>query len=179
MRASVNLFTAVGQRDDCTSGFMSLERIRAVQEHRDLINLGDSNIYAIIPGINFTCSGNIHSWTFGAEWYGSNQSYTELQIWRSSGDGLDYTEVGRTTIVTEENTTQLYKYPLSSPLSFQEGDILGYYQPPKSRSQLGLKLQLGSGHELYSRVHEADKFKKDSGRRLFHVLVAVETGEPQ
>ena len=30
--------------------------------------------------------------------------------------------------MTEENTTQLYEYPLSSPLPFQEGDILGFSQ---------------------------------------------------
>ena len=56
-----------------------------------------------------------------AEWTGSD-SFTELQIWRSSGDG-SYTKVGSTTIMTEENTTQLYEYPLSSPLPFLEGDI--------------------------------------------------------
>ena len=50
---SVNLFTAVGQRDDYSSGFMSLERIRAVQRRgiREVLN---NNIYAIIPGINFS-----------------------------------------------------------------------------------------------------------------------------
>ena len=106
----MNLFTAVGgdgQRDDCTSGFMSLERIRALQGRGDLTSLEDANFHIIVPGMKFTCSGNISSWIFGAEWYGNNESYTELQIWRSSGDG-SYTKVGSTTIMTEENTTQLY-----------------------------------------------------------------------
>ena len=40
--------------------------------------------------------------------------------------------------MTEENTRGLYQYPLSSPLPFQAGDILGYYQPATSTSQLGL-----------------------------------------
>ena len=175
----MNLFTAVGgdgQRDDCTSGFMSLERIRALQRRGDLTDFETLNLHAIIPGINFTCSGNIHSWIFGAEWYGNTESYTELQIWRSSGDG-SYTKVGSTTIMTEESTTQLYEYPLSSPLPFQEGDILGYYQPSGSRSQLGLKLQSHSGHKLYYREHEVDDFIETSVPH--HILVAVETGEPQ
>ena len=182
-QASVNLFTAVGgdgQRDDCTRGFMSLERIRAVLRPRVLTDYEDINLHAIFPGINFTCDGNIHSWTFGAEWYGNTGSYTELQIWRSSGNGLNYTKVGRTTIKTErntKNTTQLYEYPLSSPLSFQEGDILGYYQPPRSRSQLGLQLELGYGHKLYYKEHEDDSFIEITVP--LHVLVAVETGEPQ
>ena len=175
----MNLFTAVGgdsQRDDCTSGFMSLERIRALQGRGDLTDFETINLHAIIPGINFTCNGNIHSWIFGAEWYKSTESYTELQIWRSSGDG-SYTKVGSTTIMTEENTTQLYEYPLSSPLPFQEGDILGYYQPSGSLRQLGLKLQSHSGHKLYYREHEVDNFTENSVPH--HVLVAVETGEPQ
>ena len=78
--------------------------------------------------------------------------------------------------MTEENTTKLYKYPLSSPLPFQEGDILGYYQPSRSRSQLGLKLQLHSGHKLYYKEYEDDSFIEISVP--LHVLVAAETGEP-
>ena len=95
---------------------------------------------AIFPGVNFACSGSIHSWIFGARWIGSTASFTGLQIWRSSGDG-SYTKVGNTTvIVTERNATGLYYYPLSSPLPFQAGDILGYYQlnPMDLKSQLAL-----------------------------------------
>ena len=40
--------------------------------------------------------------------------------------------------MTEESATGLYQYPLSSPLPFQAGDILGYFQPATSTSQLGL-----------------------------------------
>ena len=174
----MNLFTAVGgdgQSDDCTSGFMSLERIRAVQRRRDLTDYEHISLHAIIPGISFACSGDISSWTFGAEWYGNTESYTELQIWRSSGNG-SYTKVDSTTIMTEQNTIKLYKYPLSSPLPFQEGDVLGYYQPSRSRGQLGLKLQLHSGHKVYSKENEDESFEINAIR--FHVLVAVETGEP-
>ena len=67
------------------------------------------NSQAIIPEINFTCAGSILSWTFGASWEGKTPELTELQIWRSSGDG-SYDKVGSTTIITEENTTGLYQY---------------------------------------------------------------------
>ena len=86
---------------------------------------------------NFTCNGSILSWTFGASWEGNTLALTELQIWRSSGDG-SYTKVGNTTIMTEESVTGFYQYPLSSPLPFQAGDILGFFQPATSTSQLGL-----------------------------------------
>ena len=38
------------------------------------------------------------------------------------GAPVEMAKVGSTAITTEENTTQLYEYPLSSPLPFQEGD---------------------------------------------------------
>ena len=108
----------------------------------DLVTYQDS-YQAIIPGINFTCSGTILSWTFAAEWWENATALTELQIWRSSGDGF-YTKVGSTTIMTEESTTGLYQYPLSSPLSFEAGDILGYFM-----SQLRLQFEdVGSGITL-------------------------------
>ena len=69
-------------------------------------------------------------------WIGNSESL-QLQIWRPV-NGIDeaYTLVESTTIITEENTTKLYHYPLSSPLSFQEGDILGIFQPYGLHSQL-------------------------------------------
>ena len=97
----------------------------------------DFSVQAIVPDTTFTCNGSILSWTFGARWEGNSETFTELQIWRSSGDG-SYTKVGSTTIMTEASATGLYQYPLSSPLPFQAGDILGYFQPATSTSQLGL-----------------------------------------
>ena len=177
-----------GQADDCTSGFMSLERIHAVIEdlssHNNLVtDYNDLNTQAIIPGTSFTCSGNIVSWIFGTVWVGNTASFTELQIWRSSGDG-SYTKVGSTTIdVTEESATRLYKYPLNSPLPFQAGDILGYYQPRRSRSQLRLMLEyVGSNdHPLYYQYEDSAAIEFTvAGSRMdggYHVLIAVETGK--
>ena len=167
-----------GQADDCTSGFMSLDRMNAVLGYYDPLATGsETSLQAIIPGINFTCAGSILSWTLAAEWWGAAPELTELQIWRSSGDG-SYTKVGNTTIMTEESTTGLYQYPLSSPLPFQAGDILGYF-----RSQLRLQFEnVGSGHPLYYREQDsaASQFTVSDSTLLFdryHVLISVETGE--
>ena len=134
------------------------------------------SVQGIIPGINFTCSGTILSWTFAAEWRENAPALTELQIWRSSGDG-SYTKVGSTTIITEESTTGLYQYPLSSPLSFQAGDILGYFM-----SQLTLQFEdVGSGHLIY--YHNQDSASSHITVSDFsliydnHVLISIETGE--
>ena len=49
-----------------------------------------------------------------------------------------YVKVGSTTIITEQNQSQLYRYSLSSPLAFQPGDVLGFHQPDERLAQLGL-----------------------------------------
>ena len=162
---------------------MSVDRIDAVLgNYGDVVaSLEDRSEQGVFPEINFTCAGSIQSWTFGASWEGNTPALTELQIWRSSGDG-SYTKVGSTTIVTEENTTGLYQYPLSSPLPFQVGDILGYYKPATSRSQLGLVYEeVGSGQPAYY-VTDLDNapslftVTESTEDDRFHVLVGVETG---
>ena len=187
-----NIFTATGgdgerSGDGCTSGFMSVDRIRAV------LNRGSSHLepfylnrQAIIPGINFTCDGNIRSWIFGARWQGGSAqdaaSYTELQIWRSSGNG-SYTKVGSTTIMIEQNRTEFYRYRLSSPLPFREGDILGYYQPSDSRRQFGLLFESEHGHrEYYTRQdsgasHLTMSDLQTSSTPNRNLLISVETGK--
>ena len=140
------LFTHAGQAEDyCTSGFISLDRIHAVLGNyngTDVMEFG-SSAQAIIPGINFTCSGSVKSWTFGTQWK-QDTDFIELQIWRPDSEDGSYTKVGSTTInVEEKGQTELYQYPLSSPLHFQAGDILGYY------CTQNMSLKFGSGHPLY------------------------------
>ena len=182
-KAGISVMTGGnGRSDDCAGGFMSLDRIHAVLNRGELRDFND-NFQALVPGMNFTCSGNIRSWMFGAGWMDNvgERLFTELQIWRSNGDG-SYTKVGSTTIMTEENTTQLYEYPLSSPLPFQEGDILGYYQPHGSRSQLRLQFEVGYGHRVYYTRDESSSASHLSMDHLrstlyqYHALISVETG---
>ena len=175
--------------DDCASGFMSMDRMEAaLQGGTESENhvLGDVvvldpivNRQAILPYMNFTCDGSILSWTFGAQWEGNSPKYTELQIWRSSGDG-SYTKVGSTTIMLEEeSSTRLYQYTLTSPLPFQVGDILGFFQG----SQLGLLLEdVGSDHSLHYNIQDSPSshFVITSNTRMFdryHLLISVETSE--
>ena len=103
---------------------------------RDTTDRG--NIQGIFPEVDFTCNGSLQGWVLGARWEG-HEEYIELQIWRPSGDGV-YTKVGYTTIIVN-GPAKLYEYPLSTPLAFQAGDVLGYYQPEGSRSQLRLQFE--------------------------------------
>ena len=88
--------------------------------------------------------------------------------------------------MTEENTTELYKYPLPSPLPFEEGDILGFYQPAQWKSQLGLQFEFGYDRRVHY-IQDKDSPASDlnisdlqtSPNKLFHLLISVETGKSQ
>ena len=176
----INRMRAGQAADDCTSGFISLDRMHAVLGNYyggDVVDF-DGAEQAIIPGINFTCFGNIESWTFGARWE-QETDFIELQIWRPDSENGSYTKVGNTTInVVEEGQTDLYQYPLSSPLHFQAGDILGYYRQMRQKFE-----NVGSGHPLYS-THlnsSASQFSVDDPQTnyidQYHVLISVTTGK--
>ena len=170
--------------DNCTSGFISLDRMHTVLGNYgdDVVNMSSrGSVQAIIPGINFTCSGSIESWTFGASWE-EDTHFIELQIWRPDSEDGSYTKVGSTTInVEEKGQTDLYQYPLSSPLHFQAGDTLGYY----CTQHMSLKFEkVGSGHPLYytNRDNAASHFSVHDFETTYvdwyHVLIGVTTGKP-
>ena len=134
--------------------------------------------------MNFTCSGSILSWVFGAQWLGNTGSFTELQIWRPGSEDGSYTKVGSTTIIVERNTTRLYEYRLSSPLAFTAGDVLGYYQPATVSSQLRLLVEgegRGVEHQLiyYYTTDTPDHELNISGPgdNRYTVFIDVVTGE--
>ena len=102
---------------ECTDGFPTLFHIDYVEDMTTLETRDRRQV--LIPDINFTCDGAITKWIFGAEWKGNTDTYTELQIWRST-DNV-YTKVGATTIMVDgENTSKVYEYPLDFPLEFRE-----------------------------------------------------------
>jgi ephrin-B len=172
-------------KDYCTSGFISLDRMHAVLGNyngKDVEEFGGS-AQAIIPGINFTCSGSIESWTFGARWE-QDTDFIELQIWRPGSEDGSYTKVGSTTInVEEEGQTDLYQYPLSSPLHFQAGDILGYYQPARTNSRWLLRFEReGRGRQLrYYDIRTSAARQLNAtgpGDNRFQLFVNVVTDSP-
>ena len=121
----------------------------------------------------------------GAEW-GRDSADAELtlQIWRPvSGVIGSYTIVGSTRIEAEEESTGIYHYPLSSPLPFQAGDVLGYHQPSESNSQLILLFEEDGvrGHQLAyyysSSTPDSDITISGSGNSDFQVFVNVVTGK--
>ena len=159
----------------CTSGFMSvdrMERVLGLYGPQDVVqSFNATSIQAVFPGMNFTCSGSIQSWIFGAEWFRNSPAYTELQIWRKSRED-SYIKVGSTEIRIElEESTRYYEYTLSSPLSYQTGDVVGYFQASSSTSQWGLLYEnVESGHLLYYSVRSIPA-------NTFNILTSVPRGD--
>ena len=59
---------------------------------------------------------------------GGSLPSSEIQIWRRSGVD-NYNKVASTQLTAQSSTSDhVYEYVPSSPLGFQEGDILGVYQ---------------------------------------------------
>lgn len=126
---------------ECTSGFPSVFRMEEIKGQTELVTHDSRQV--LIPAMNFNCTGRLTKWIFPAEWEGNSPAFTELQIWRKNTQGRrTYTRVGATTLrVGEESSNQLYEYPVDPPLAFEEGDILGYFQPDKDISQLDIYLE--------------------------------------
>ena len=101
----------------------------------------------VVPGLNFNCSGTVTSLMVGADIRaigGNRVEYPEIQIWRGAQRfliGFVYERQSRTNIaLTEGNSSPngVLQYNLTTPISFQSGDILGVYQPPENDSVVRL-----------------------------------------
>ena len=122
-----------------TSGFPTLFHIEVLEDQTDL-HVHDSR-QVLIPSMSFNCSGSVTKWTIPAVWEGETEAFPEMQIWRRTVENL-YLKVGATTIqVARESASKLYEIAVDPPLDFQEGDILGYFQPYVEVTQLNIYLE--------------------------------------
>ena len=72
----------------------------------------------------------------------------ELQIWQNTG-GTSYTKAGFSLLPFSTLVSNVAEYNLSTPLEFQEGDILGVYQPRRQDSALVVYFQQRDGPANY------------------------------
>ena len=166
----------MGQADDCTSGFISLDRMNKVLDNY-IVN-APNNQQAIIPEINFTCNGTIRTWIIGGQWRNNGENNIELQIWRSSGS-VSYNRV-QSTVVNVATSNATWVYHLPSNLSFQAGDILGFYLPSDSRFRLRLAVRMDPLQTVYLRngnLPTEFATTASNSSRMQNVLVSVETGK--
>ena len=132
------LHGSIGQ-PQCTNGFLSQDRVRSINSGRRVLD-GMLKVrrrqQRIIPMINFTCNGSINKWIVAAKWDNRNDRtfFPRLQVWRRTPGTNMYTLVGSTpTMGATENTSMIYEFVPSSRLQFQQGDILGVFNPDKPR----------------------------------------------
>ena len=93
----------------------------------------------LFPDITFTCNGSITKWIVGGTTK-SAQKQAELQIWRNTG-GTSYSKINSSPLSHSTLIGNVAEYSLSTPLEFQEGDILGLHQPNTQNSELVVYFQ--------------------------------------
>ena len=97
------------------------------------------NSFILLPGDSFSCSGTMTGLLFvGAVRTGGPRTlYPKIQIYRNTG-GNTYTMQGSSQDITlnpgDFSPDGVLQYNLTTPISFQSGDVLGVYQPAKGDS---------------------------------------------
>ncbi len=116
---------------------------------------------------------------------GNNPNLPEVQVWRetSSGSGL-YTKIhGMRLPVSSNVPSEIYEFTATSPMDVQPGDILGLFEPVKSRLDLYYTDQYGpvnyymdTGRDVTPPTDDFDISGAD-GRMNDMPLVTVEIGK--
>ena len=140
-------------KDACLNGFLSETELRE-QTLKVNINgvVSRSMQQRIFPDIQFTCNGSITKWIVGAQTrsVGITDKLPSLQIWRRKKGKNSYTQVGSSHLDTSLSTSSgVIEYTPSPPLEFQEGDILGVYQPDEHQSKSVVYYQRSTGPSSY------------------------------
>ena len=133
----------------CTGDFLSHSVLR-----QGALNVNFNNVkerdeeQRLFPNITFTCNGSITKWIVGAG-TGTKASLPELQIWNTRG--TSYTKASFSLIPSNATiiSNDVVEYIPNPPLEFQEGNILGVYQPQVSKSALVVYYQERDGPVNY------------------------------
>ena len=127
----------------CTRGFMELDllykRASTSSGSVSMNFLGVDAQLCIVPDVSFSCSGNIIGLLLGATIKGTigRTLYPEIQVWRRNSNKLNYTRLASQEIRLNPGDFSpdgVLQYNLTTPISFQSGDVLGVYQPMESNS---------------------------------------------
>ena len=128
----------------CTSGFMELELLKRRAEKIPGGDAGEGtgggldDEFRLVLNESFSCSGNMTGLLLvgTVRTGGIRNQYPEIQIWRNAG-GNTHTRNGSEHITLNPGDFSpdgVLQYNLTTPISFQSGDVLGMYQPDESRS---------------------------------------------
>ncbi len=133
------LLVHTGHSQECVNGLVSAERVLQLGRVAGSLKSDRKEQQRIIPDITFTCSGTVSEWIVAAEWKGGGMdvNFPEMQVWRETATGSGvYTKIHGTPLsFSEINTTEIYRYTIA-PIVVQPGDVLGMFEPDKSRLEL-------------------------------------------
>ena len=130
----------------CTKGFMDLDFMIRKAPLVDSANNGldtqlSNNELRITTNMTFRCSGNLTSMILGIELRRPDllirNQYPKIQLWRPSNDNITYQKIAtRDVILSPANfsTDGVTRFEVTPPIEFNEGDVLGVYQPTLFRS---------------------------------------------
>ena len=127
----------------CTSGFMELELLKRRAEKIPGGDAGEgtggglNDEFRLIPFESFSCSGNMTGLLLVGTVItsGSRNEYPEIQIWRKivhDNNTYSYSRQDSQEIRLVEGDFSpdgVLQYNLTTPISYQSGDVLGVYQP--------------------------------------------------
>ena len=126
----------------CTSGFMELDLLRRRAEKISGGKAGEgtgkglNNEFRLTPGESFSCSGTMTGLLLVGAVRNDRKKYPEIQIWRNTS-GNTYTRQTSQEIRLNPGDFSpdgVLQYNLTTPISFQSGDVLGVYQPRQQDS---------------------------------------------
>ena len=171
-----------GQADDCTNGFMSVERMNQVVDNYSPVSPWNEQIIA--PGAAFTCNGSIKTLMFGAFWRGdSRPKLPEFQIWRPVNENV-YELVDNATYTIPQSSIVFYQYSPAetTTLHFQSGDIFGFYQPNGDNSRLRLLLAARTPQPVQTVYNRNNNTRStfnisDENGMSRNLMIAIVTGE--
>ena len=133
----------------CTNGFLNTTELETALQSSPVRHFQQQRI---VPVLSFSCRGAIIKWLVGARWEGTGEQQTQfpdLQVWRSDtsdSSGNTYIRITSTTLTAAgESPSAMYTFTPASLMEFQEGDILGIFQPRLQRSILSLYYDVATG----------------------------------
>ena len=142
-----NYVCIVAAVSGCDIGFMQLDLLKKRAEKISSGNTVSGNKLdrelRVVPGLRFTCSGNIISLLLGGDvriLVDNRVEYPEVQIWRQRSSrfiGVHYTkEYSQTIELSSGNFSSdgLLQYNLTTPIPFENEDVLGVYHPLQNDS---------------------------------------------
>ena len=124
------------------------------QNGQDDIGRGDGRL-AIIPRLNFICTGRITSIRARLESHGGSCNPI-FQTWRlASAGSMVYNKIGEIQLLSNQVTGRAHDdyrtaniiLTGNNTIEFQSGDVVGYYHPPDSRYRV--RTIRTDGYRLY------------------------------